>query len=227
MQCPDRSELAALHASGLSPYLISQRMGYSPKAVIRWLSEIGVAYSAKPMRPRHERLKWATILVSAVTGKRVMPKLYMAWDNMKKRCAGRPKYHRSYGSKGIRVCDEWLDSYATFRAWATSHGFRKGLSLDRINNDGHYVPQNCRWATPFIQSVNSRQTHMLTLKGVTKPLPIWALELNLSMTLLRYRLKAGWNHEHILTIPAGQMRPGTFRGRAATKARRLAEQTSA
>jgi hypothetical protein len=199
--CHDNEQLRAMHEAGLSVYRIAERMDANHILVKKWLAAAGLEYAPKQKARRGSELKWGTILFSPTLGKRVQPKLYMAWDNMKKRCAGRPKYHRSYGSKGIKVCDEWRDSYATFRAWALSHGYRKGLSLDRIDNDGHYEPGNCRWATPFIQSVNSRQTHMLTMHGVTKPLPIWAVELNLSMTLLRSRLKAGWTHEQILTTP--------------------------
>jgi hypothetical protein len=207
--CHDNEQLRAMHEAGLSTYRIAERMGATHILVKKWLAAAGLEYAPKQKKRAPDELKWATILFAPGLGKRVQPKLYMAWDNMKKRCAGRPKYHVSYGSKGIKVCDEWRDSYATFRSWAIANGFRKGLSLDRIDNDGNYEPANCRWTTPFVQSVNSRRTHILTLGGVTKPLPIWARDLDMPIDLLRSRKHQGWTDEQILTTPP--LTPGQWR----------------
>lgn len=75
-------------------------------------------------------------------------KLYRRWVSMKRRCSD-PKhraYHR-YGGRGIRVCEEWRNDYHAFKVWSVQHGFRDGLEIDRINNDGNYEPSNCRYVT--------------------------------------------------------------------------------
>lgn len=83
--------------------------------------------------------------------------LYRVWAAMKNRCSN--PQHRNYGARGITVCDEWRDSYLTFRDWAHSHGYQQGLSLDRVKNELGYSPSNCRWATPTTQSRNRRPAH--------------------------------------------------------------------
>ena len=82
--------------------------------------------------------------------------LYTCWTDMCRRCTNheRPEYH-NYGGRGISVCLEWKHSFACFYAWALS-GFKAGLSLDCIDNNGDYSPANCRWATSKMQSRNKR-----------------------------------------------------------------------
>jgi hypothetical protein len=84
-------------------------------------------------------------------------KLYQVWANMKQRCLNsRNKRYKDWGGRGITVCKEWLESYDKFKAWAISSGYREGLSIDRIDNDGDYCPDNCRWATASEQRRNQR-----------------------------------------------------------------------
>jgi len=74
--------------------------------------------------------------------------LYRTWAGMKTRCYNQEYqgWHR-YGGRGITVCDEWKNDFASFRDWSLSHGYKEGLSIDRVNNDGNYCPENCEWVT--------------------------------------------------------------------------------
>lgn len=82
-------------------------------------------------------------------------RLYRIWCNMKSRCYNKkfPKY-KTYGNRGIKICEEWVKNYKEFKKWAFANGYEKELSIDRINNDGDYCPENCRWATAHQQCVN-------------------------------------------------------------------------
>ena len=81
----------------------------------------------------------------------------MTWRGMLQRCRGTsgPAHKRLYKDQGITVCDEWLD-FAVFRDWAMAHGYREGLTIDRINPSLGYCPENCEWVTA---SENSRRVH--------------------------------------------------------------------
>lgn len=83
-------------------------------------------------------------------------RLYTIWRSMRQRC-GNPKNmdYKSYGGRGILVCDEWKD-YTAFKRWALSNGYADNLSIDRINVDGNYEPGNCRWADAKTQANNRR-----------------------------------------------------------------------
>ena len=75
-------------------------------------------------------------------------KLYAVWSAMKNRCNNpNDRNYFRYGGRGIFVCDEWQNDYGAFRDWCYEHGYRKGLELDRENNDGGYTPDNCRFVT--------------------------------------------------------------------------------
>lgn len=86
-------------------------------------------------------------------------RLYNVWRGMKDRCYSQThKYYKHYGGRGITVCTEWLHDFAAFQRWALSHGYQDDLSIDRIDNDKGYSPDNCRWATATEQRHNRRDS---------------------------------------------------------------------
>lgn len=87
------------------------------------------------------------------------PRLYRIWQSMKSRCYYKKnKCYSCYGGRGISICKEWLGSFNTFADWALSNGYKDNLSIDRIDVNGDYEPENCRWATNAEQQKNKRKS---------------------------------------------------------------------
>lgn len=86
-------------------------------------------------------------------------RLYRIWYAMKTRTTNpHSENYKNYGGRGITVCPEWLNDFAAFQMWALSHGYQDDLSIDRIDNDKGYSPDNCRWATAKEQRHNRRDS---------------------------------------------------------------------
>ena len=127
-------------------------------------------------------------------------RLYNIWCNMKARCYNQ-KNHRYplYGGRGIKVCDEWVNNYNNFYKWAVKNGYQDNLTIDRIDVDGNYEPNNCRWTTQKEQCNNQRRNHYLTYKGKTQSMSKWAEEIGINYSTLRHRInKLGWDIEKAL-----------------------------
>lgn len=132
-------------------------------------------------------------------------RLHEIWIGMKERCNNpRNQSYKHYGGRGIKVCEEWNDihgGYDNFFEWAMSNGYADDLSIDRINVDGDYEPNNCRWSTRRTQSLNKRDTLYLTHNGIKKPLLEWAEEYDIPYRRLKFRIQQGWSVEKALTTP--------------------------
>lgn len=101
-------------------------------------------------------------------------RLYYVWCAMKKRCTNeKDKRFSSYGGRGITVCEEWL-SFDGFYSWSVSSGYKPGLTLDRIDNNGNYCPENCRWITNKEQQNNKRNNIFVTHNGETHTIGQWS-----------------------------------------------------
>ena len=108
-----------------------------------------------------------------------------------------------YGGRGISVCKEWdntEDGFENFRDWALSHGYAENLTIDRINNDGNYEPENCKWSTELEQGGNKRNNINISLNGETHNAAEWSRRTGISAKCIRKRYKKGMNAEKILNI---------------------------
>lgn len=117
--------------------------------------------------------------------------LHNTWIRMKQRCENpeNSRYER-YGGRGITVSDEW-QNYPTFRKWSLDNGFSPELTIERIDNDKSYEPDNCKWI-PFSEQANNRKnTIWIEYKGRTQNLMQWCNELNLSYKTINQRFKRG------------------------------------
>lgn len=127
---------------------------------------------------------------------------YTTWAAMKRRCYRKdlPEYPY-YGGRGIKVCDRWVNSFENF---FTDMGVRpsKTHSIERLNNDGDYSPENCVWAKRKTQARNKRSNRLLTARGRTQPMFAWAEEVGISGKLLHARLNAlKWDVEKAIFTP--------------------------
>lgn len=114
--------------------------------------------------------------------------LYKHWLNMRNRCNNKNYEHYDcYGGRGITICSEWND-YALFREWALNNGYREGLTLERINVNENYCPENCTWATWDEQQNNRRSNHYITYNGETHTMSEWAKIRGINYYTLRNRI---------------------------------------
>ena len=129
---------------------------------------------------------------------------YTSWNAMMTRCFNENAfgYHR-YGGRGITVCDRWKN----FASFLEDMGMRpEGTSLDRIDPNGNYTPDNCRWATRDVQNVNKVNSVYLTVGDDTRPLTHWASDLGCAPGVITSRVKRGWPIEKAVLTPVRAVR---------------------
>ena len=138
-------------------------------------------------------------------------RLWRIYSNMKSRCYNpkAPNYSY-YGGRGITVCEEWLNSekitigkyihnqskgWLSFQEWALKNGYAEDLTIDRIDTNKEYSPENCRWVSMKVQINNTRHNRLITYKDRTQTMKQWCEELNLNYRTVVTRFRKGWNVE--------------------------------
>lgn len=133
-------------------------------------------------------------------------RLWRIYSQMKGRCYREShKRYQDYGGRGITICDEWLgdNGFERFIEWSYSNGYSANLTIDRIDNDKGYFPDNCRWADRKTQGRNTRRNHLMTLNGETKTAIEWSEITGIPYSTLLQRSDAlHWDDEKTLTTEA-------------------------
>ena len=155
-------------------------------------------------------LKLERLLERSTTHNQRHTYLYEVWKSLRQRC-NNPKnssYH-NYGGRGIKVCDEWNNSFQAFYDWSYSNGYSienqkdevHKLTLDRIDVNGNYEPSNCRWVDRKTQARNTRLCKLITYNGETRCLSEWCEILNLKYPTISNRFRYGWTPERAFETP--------------------------
>ena len=129
-------------------------------------------------------------------------RLHRIWKEMKKRCYNaNGKDYPIYGGRGITVCEEWKDNFPAFREWAIAHGYNDELSIDRIDSNGNYEPDNCRWADNITQSNNRRTNVYVEIDGEMHTYAEWSRITGIDRAIIRGRYKAGKRGKELIKKP--------------------------
>lgn len=135
---------------------------------------------------------------------RKIKKLKQTYASMKDRCFDNTsKGYKWYGERGIIICDEWIgeNGFSNFCDWSLNNGFDLDLSIDRIDVNGNYSPENCRWVDMKTQQRNKRNTHYVTYNGETKSVGEWSEITGINYNTLLRRINNGWDIEKAMTKP--------------------------
>lgn len=125
--------------------------------------------------------------------------LYTSWRAMRNRCiyTKEESKAKAYKDKGIEICDEW-SSFTKFAGWAFMNGWAPGLTLDRIDPEGNYCPNNCRWATPLEQGETKSKRAAVEINGVTMTVSQWSRHTGLPLSTLFRRYYKGIRDERLI-----------------------------
>lgn len=129
-------------------------------------------------------------------------RLYDIWQHMRRRTNNELDHaYKDYGGRGISVCSEWNDSFLRFKEWADSSGYDDSLTIERINVNDGYNPQNCKWIPNNNQAKNRRNCVWLTFNGETKCATEWAKEFGIKPSIALDRIRNGWDPYDAMTAP--------------------------
>lgn len=129
-------------------------------------------------------------------------RLYNIYRGIKQRCYNHNrKRYKDYGGRGIKMCDEWLNDFMMFYDWSMANGYDDTLTIDRIDNDGNYEPNNCRWVTPKQQVRNQRSNRNITINNETHCLSEWCEILGLKYSEIWKRInRFNWTIKQALEL---------------------------
>jgi hypothetical protein len=124
------------------------------------------------------------------------------WYKMHDRCYNSNiESFKNYGARGIFICDEWKSDFLAFFKWAMENGWKKGLTIERIDNDKEYSPKNCKIDTRKAQANNRRSNTVLLFQGIERTISQWSDMINIKARIISNRLFCGWSVEEALTRP--------------------------
>lgn len=134
-------------------------------------------------------------------------RLYSIWGTLVKRCENNKyKGYKNYGGRGITLCKEWRE-FKNFQKWARESGYEDTLTIDRIDNNGNYCPENCRWVDMKVQNRNKRSNRIISFGNDACCMSEWGERIGEKGQLIRDRIdKLGWTIKEALTTPKGQKR---------------------
>lgn len=135
-------------------------------------------------------------------------KIYAAIKDRTVLNTNNPDFIKNYKNRGIGLCNEWQGKYgfANFYKWSIDNGYADNLSIDRIDNDKGYSPENCRWTNQHVQNCNRRNTIKATIGGKTKAVADWCIEYGIDYELVYGRLRKGWDAEKAIVTPLDKAR---------------------
>lgn len=127
-------------------------------------------------------------------------RLYTIWCRMKQRCFDtKIECYKNYGGRGITICDEWKNNYSAFKEWAINNGYKDDLTIDRIDVNGNYEPNNCKWATRKEQANNTRTNRNITYNNETHTLAEWSDITGIQRDVIKSRIEKGWSLDNVFS----------------------------
>lgn len=129
-------------------------------------------------------------------------RIYNIWQGIKARCFNKNlKGYKNYGGRGVIICNEWLANFMNFYNWSINNGYQDNLTIDRIDNNGNYEPNNCRWVDMKTQQKNRTNNNLITYNGKTLCLIEWERITGIKSNTIRERIKRGWTIKQALETP--------------------------
>lgn len=189
---------------------VIRRVENAPKGVARWecRCDCGNVAIVRGRNLKNGSVKSCGCLIGVSNKSRSThgmsrTRLYQVWINIKARCyhESHPAY-KSYGARGVKMCNEWLNSFEAFAEWSLSNGYRDELTIERVDNNGDYEPENCKWIRLGEQAKNRRSNIMITYQSETHNLSEWCEKYKKDYRLVYNRIhKNKWDFERAMFEP--------------------------